>query len=124
MEQVDLATEDMEFVLDPVPLGMAFAVLKNLAQVDIHFVQDKVDKGLDQEDMEFVKGIIELLAPDLDRKDQDFDWLAADSKGTDFQLKEGRDLLGKLELDMVDWLTHQGMDCSYCFLLFDKAEEC
>ena len=24
---------------------------------------------------------------------------------------------------MVDWLTHQGMDCSYCYLLFDKAEE-
>ena len=47
MEQVDLATEDMEFVLDPVPLGMGFAVLKNLAQADIHFVQDKVDKGLD-----------------------------------------------------------------------------
>ena len=41
MDQVDLAMEDMEFVLDPVPLGMEFAVL------DIHFVQDKVDKGLD-----------------------------------------------------------------------------
>ena len=47
LEQVGLAMEDMEFVLDPVPLGMEFAVLKNLAQVDIHFVQDKVDKGLD-----------------------------------------------------------------------------
>jgi hypothetical protein len=40
MEQVDLAMEDMEFVLDPVPLGMEFAVLKNSAQVDIHFVQE------------------------------------------------------------------------------------
>ena len=73
--------------------------------------------------MEFVKGIIELLAPHLEGKDKDLDWLAADSKDMDSQLKEGRDLLGKLELDMVDWLTHQGMDCSYCYLLFDKAEE-
>ena len=47
MDQVDLAMEGIEFVLDPVPLGMGFAVLKNLAQADIHFVQDKVDKGLD-----------------------------------------------------------------------------
>ena len=57
-------------------------------------------------------------------QDQTRSGLAADSKGMDSQLKEGRDLLGKLELDMVDWLTHQGMDCSYCYLLFDKAEEC
>ena len=47
MDQFDLAMEDMESVLDPVPLGMEFAVLKNLVQVDIHYVQDKVDKGLD-----------------------------------------------------------------------------
>jgi hypothetical protein len=46
MDQVDLARVDMEVVLDLVPLDMEFAVLKNLAQVDIHFVQDKVDKGL------------------------------------------------------------------------------
>ena len=75
--------------------------------------------------MEFAKGIIELLAPHLEGKDKDLDWLAADSKDMDSQLKEGRDLLDKqeLELDMVDWLAHQGMDCSYCYLLFDKAEE-
>ena len=47
MDQVDLVRVDMEVVLDPVLLDMEFAVLKNLAQVDIHFVQDKVDKGLD-----------------------------------------------------------------------------
>ena len=101
MEQVDLATEDMEFVLNPVPLGMEFAELENLAQVDIHFVQDKVDKGLVLEDMEFVKDIIELLAPHLEGKDKDLDWLAADSKDMDSQLKEDRDLL-----DMVNWLAH------------------
>ena len=85
MDQVDLAMEDMEVVLDPVPLGMEFAVLKKLAQADIHFVQEKVDKGLDLEDMEFVKGIIELLAPDLEGKDKEFDWLVADSKDMDYQ---------------------------------------